>query len=301
MMPTAPLRTPAERLAFCDLYFQSVGAETTYSAPEYREYLLPLDVDKELTDRPFYWMWAEKTGQTIVPTILRLAFNEETQIRETARLREEALSKVNINEMTPMERMFFRPPVPELVNLGSFRINKLHESLTVRGQFASVVPLNASENAKFVPWLVLNGLITYRCDSLEQSWFSVGICMLNGQCVHDFFENVQRIPMRSVPPQQLMSQAKLQLDVAVANLQKAVENIAENHPKEWADEATERLRKELQQVDTYYQSILPDIPPTEYLIVKTEHERKRIEMIERCTPRIDIEWTQCALVGLTER
>lgn len=300
-MSTPPLRSVEDRLRFCDEYFTAVGAETTYSAHHYREYLLPLDVDKELTDRPFYWMWAEKTGQAITPTTLRLAFDEETQQYQNSRHREEALAKVNINEMSPMERMFFRPPTTELVNLGSFRLNKLHQSLENRGKFACVVPTNTTDAMKFVPWLVLNGLITYRCDSLEQSWFSIGVCMMNGQSVEGFFDNIKRIPMRLCTPSTLLRHSKLSLHQAIEKGKFAVEQIANRQPKDWASQAGERLHHELLQVDTYYRSILPDIPPDEHPLVQAEHERKRIELIERCSPRIDMEVTQCAFVGLMER
>lgn len=297
-MTRVPLRTTHERLQFCDAYFQAVQAELVYSSHEYREYRLPRDVDKELTDRPFYWMWAEKTNQEIVPTVLRLSFTEEAQHRENERLKREAEAERAKRILTEVERMFFRPPTAELVNLGCFRLEKIYESVDRRGRFACVQPKKDCGTYDTVPWLMTNGLIALRCDSIQQTWFSIGICLDNGDIVPSFYEKLKQIQMIPASPTDLLRNANISINAGLAKLREKIQQEAVHGPHAWAVEAEQRLHAELRQLDTYYNSLQPELNPNERELMAIEHNRKSQELKERSQPYISISVHQCALIGL---
>ncbi len=302
MMRQVPLRTAEERLTFCEAYFAAVGAPVVYAADGYREYELPRDVDKELTDRPYYWMWVEQTHQEVLPTILRLAFTEEAFQRENERLREEALAEAEKQNLNDIQRMFFRPPTAELMTLGSFRLDKIYASLDKRGQFACIVPQSWSEtSAALIPWLMINLTVSYRCDLVEQQFWSVGVCLTNGQIVERFYDIIQRIAMKPEDPSRFADMKTLTLEQAFHRGQTYVAEALAARPHNWAESAQQRLEKEVQQVRLYYQSILPDVPDNEKPLVQAEQTRKERELAERSGPRIDIVVKQLALVGLMER
>lgn len=300
MPQSLPLRTAEERLEFCERYFESVSAPCTYQSPMYREYTLPRDVDKELTDRPFYWMWIEKTNQEHKPTTLRLAFTQQAVERENQRLRDEALKAREGLQLNEYERMFFRPPTCEFVTLGSFRLDKLYESVDARGEFACVAPRNRKQ-VPLVPWLMINALISYRCDLIEQEFVSVGVCLTNGQVVERFFDMVQKIDMESVPPLELLSRASLSLPQGFERVERFLTTRLINRPTEWATDATERMNKEVRQIRMYYQSILPDIPEDEKPLIESELRRKERDLIEKMEPKIEIEYCQMSIVALIEK
>lgn len=300
-MNEAPLRSPASREAFCTQYFEAVGASLEFTSARYREFKLPLDVDKELTDRPFFWMWAEKTGQPIEPTTLRLAFDEAAEARESDRLRKQALAELEARNPTPVERMFFRPPKVELINLGSFRLERIYRSLERRGRFACVVPSCAAADVKVVPWLMMNAIVSCRCDSVQQEWVSIGVCLANGQSIDQFYQTVSRIPMQPASPSHLLVNAVISMPQAIERAKQRVIAYLQRKPHDWAMEAANRLQAELHQVDTYYNSILPDVSEAEHDIVKADHQRKREELKRKSQPRIEVAINQFALVGLIER
>lgn len=301
-MKQIPLRTADECFAFCDTYFQAVGAKARQHSDMYQEYVLPLDIDKELTDRPFYWMWVEKTNQTVEPTTLRLAFTDAAKMREDERMmREHQLELENHPPQSPYERMFKRAPQAELVNLGSFRLNKICESAMTRGQFACVKPAHASPLTKTIPWLMLNGMIQYVTDSMQEEWFSVGVCLLNRQTLWNFYDHVQHIEMNSCNPKPLLDQASISPADATRIAKQAVEHRLQLREHTWAQDAQTKLVDDLAQLDTYYTSILPDHPSEEQALIRAEHARKRDELIAKSNPHINIEWTQMALVGLSLR
>lgn len=293
------LRTSAERLDFCHQYFTAVGASPVLQADNYREYELPRDVDKEMTDRPYYWMWVENTQQVVAPSVLRLAFTEAALKRENERLRAEALAKAEAQGMNDIQRMYFRPPTAELVTLGSFRLDKLFASLDHRGQFACVMPKSATSTSNLVPWLMVNTLVSYRCDVVEQRFISIGICLKNAQIVERFYEMVQRIDMQPVLPSTITDAHSIA--EGWKKIRAHMEKMLMQESHHWATDAKHRLNQELLQLETYYRSILPDVPSSEHPLVEAEMTRKIRELTERTQPRIDIHCKQVAIVGLLER
>lgn len=293
-----PLRTKEERLLFCDSYFYAVGANKLFQSENYREFELPIEVDKELTNRPFYWMWVEHTGQPITPTILRLAFDDEALERENKRLLEEALKERENRQLTDAERYFFHPPKAELLDLGSFRLDKIYSSIDLRGRFTSVIPSSSTIHTPLIPWIVMNGLFSYRCESNEQEWFSIGICLNNGQIIHDFFSSIEHIQMQHIEPEILLRQAEMPIEQGIETLKKHITMTAQKKPPQWAEAALERLNEEIAQIEMYYKSLLLDTPENEHVALCAESERKKRELIQRSSPQILIEWKQIGLFGL---
>ncbi len=293
------LRTDTEQLEFCDRYFQTVQSDTVYQSEYYREYVLPLEIDKELTDRPFFWMWAEKTGQKITPTTLRLAFSKEARDRENERLKQEALAKIEGKILTPMERMFFRPPTVELIDFGCFRLEKIFQSIDIRGRFACVISSNGDHNQSCVPWVCVNGNISYCCDSIEQQSFSIGICLQNGQIMDDFFSKVSKIPMTNATPNQILKHATVSIQEAINRSKEHILQIVKIRPSNWAIEANTRLHDEIIRLETYYNSIMYDVSEEEQTILMADLNRKKIDLRNLHTPKINVEWKQIALIGLT--
>jgi len=295
--PEIPLRSPDERIRFVDQYFSAVGATLVGSSEEYREFQLPREVDKELTDRPYYWLWVEKTNQQVDPTVLRMAFTEQALERENERLRQAAAVEMESKNLSETERMFFRPPTAELVTLGSFRLDKLYQSLAKRGRFACVKPAG-QQSGTLVPWLMYNIQVSYRCDLVEQEIFSIGICLTNGQVVEHFYDMIQRLQMNHVDAQELMPEVKISIRAAMTKVHSYLEGKLTLRSHEWAQTALVRLEKELRQVGTYYQSLLPDLQPDEQVVARSEQRRKEQELTERTGPTIELVGTQLALVGL---
>lgn len=296
------LREPKQRISFCKRYFSAVAAPLLRESDEYLECELPRDVDKELTDRPFYWLWVEKTNQSVTPTTLRLAFTKEAQEREDERLKLEHDKWLEKNPPTnSYEKMFARPPKTELISLGCFRFEKILSSAVERGRFTSVSPNRAAAGQELVPWLLVCSTIAYQSDSLQQQSVSLGICLENGQILFDFYDKIKRIPMGPTPVSEVTKRAVLLPADAIDLYQKVLIRYLTEQPHDWAFEAKMRLQDDLSQIDTYYQSLEREADDPSYPSLKLEHARKREDIIKKGTPGIKIKWTQIAFVGLPLR
>ncbi|QSO53316.1 hypothetical protein JZ785_05440 [Alicyclobacillus curvatus] len=299
-MKASPMRTPESRMHFCDEYFAAVGAPQVYTAEEYREYELPRDIDKELTHRPFYWMWVEQTGQNVPQTILRLAFSEVAEERENQRVRDAALAQAS-PYLTDIQRQYFVAPKVELVALGSFRLDKLYDSCLQRGRFASVAPRNHIAGGDLVPWLMLNCLISYRCDITEQSLVSIGVCLENGQYVEGFHHMIENIDMSVLDPRLIQTRMQVSVKDGLKKIRERLHQKITQANHHWAVEAHTRLTKEIEQIETYYDSLQYNQTDTEKVITRAERQRKVHQAIARGAPQIDVEMKQIALVGLVDK
>lgn len=294
------MRTPESRMNFCDRYFAAVEARQLYAADEYREYELPRDIDKELTHRPYYWMWVEQTGQDVPPTILRLAFSEQAEERENQRVRDAALAEA-APYLTEIQQQYFVAPKVELVALGSFRLDKLYDSCLQRGRFASVAPRNHIQTGELVPWLMLNCLISYRCDITEQSLLSIGVCLENGQCVDGFHGMIENIDMGVLDPRQVQPRMQCSISDGLKKIRERLNQKITHADHRWAVEAHNRLTKEIEQIKTYYDSLQYDQTETEKVVTRAERQRKVEQAIARGAPKIEVDMKQVALVGLVDK
>ncbi|WP_051343733.1 YqhG family protein [Alicyclobacillus herbarius] len=300
---TLPLRTADERMRFCERYLQALGATEQYKSEFYMEYVLPLDVDKELSDRPYFWMWVEQTGQKVEPSVLRLAFTEEAAKRENQRLRDEAWQRAETRGMSDIERMFFRPPTCELISLGSFRLEKIFDSLEKRGRFACVAPIHVGSGAdhRLIPWLMVNVMVSCKSDLTQQSYRSLAVCLENGQMIDRFYAYIKHIPMRVIRSDELLHNVRLSISEAFAKVRDKLHQDILRSDMSWAIRAQENLKQELDQIDLYYDSLLYDVSEEERAILEKERNRKRHELRERSAPRVEITFRQAALIGLPER
>ncbi|MCL6625384.1 YqhG family protein [Alicyclobacillus shizuokensis] len=300
-MANPPLRTPKERFQFCDTYLQAVGARELRRSDAYLEYELPIDVDKELTDRPYFWLWVEQTGHQVEPTVLRLAFSEQAAQRENERLRREAWTTAEARGMSEVERMFFRPPVCELITLGSFRLDKIFDSLAKRGRFACVAYDTSTHGDHMVSWLMVNIMVSFQAALTQQVYRSLAIRLDHGEVVDGFYDFVRRLPMQPAEPEQLLQRSRISVSDALLRLDNTLHHEILHSDLSWAEEARHNLQQELEQIDLYYESLLPDLDAEERNLVQAERDRKRQEVRQRSEPRIVIAYQQAALMGLPER
>lgn len=296
-MTSAPLRTSEELMKFCDDYFALCQARVLCAHPDYREYELPVEVEKELTDRPFFWAWIEQTGQAVPATILRLAFTVEAADRENRYLRRQVEEK-----QAAMARPTFMPiPKSELLTLGSFRLTRIFASVEQKGRYARVRPKIRTENTHLVPWLMLNLVISYRSDFLRQEFVSYGLCLENEQIIENFFDLIRHIPMEPVLDPDIPSRTVISTVKATDAIRRRILQYLHQQAHDWALAASQQWADEVAQIETYYQSLTSDKDTHELMLLEIEKQHKLQQLEKRYRPHIAVESKQAALIFLPIR
>lgn len=268
------METNAQIQEFCRRYFQSVDAPILVDQPNFLQIELPREIDKELTDRPYYWMYIEATNQQIPNTVLSLSFDPDLQIEGVDKL--------------------------EFVTLGSFRLNKLIQSTQKRGRFTrayqSVPYLTAPA---LTPVLLTTFKRSFVADRRRDEMISYAVNLLNGHVLRDFYERVEGLAFSPKPSNRVQPLAPtLSLEHGYRLIRERVTDEISSLDHTWAEEADLHLAQEMEQLNTYYESLglvnndelkTDEEKAKKAAMLAAERELRISELNWRCAPRIQIE------------
>lgn len=250
---------PQQIQQFCRRYFLATGCTLLKEEPEYMEVELTLDVDKELTDRPYYWMWVEASGEEVKPTVLHLAFTPDTKVEGIK--------------------------AAERVTLGSFRLNKLFESVKKRGRLTR--QFQAQQEGRLEPYFLVSGKLSFLADRRRDEIVSYGIHLHTESIISDFFTAIRHLPMSSrLPVGCTLQPSRLSYREAWELIRQKIAADLDVRDHEWAEEAKQHLAEEMEQLETYYGSLIAE-NEEERTVFTAEKQLRLAELQWRYQPRIE--------------
>lgn len=271
---------------FCRRYFNGVEAPILVDQPDFLQVELPRHIDKELTDRPYYWMYIEATNQQVPNSVLSLSFRPDLEIEG-------------------VEKM-------EFVTLGSFRMNKLIESTQKRGRYTRVYQKAnlVTGGGSYAPILLTTFKFSFVADRRRDEMVSYAVHLCTGQVVRDVYPFVERIAFDEQPALTATTPTpRYDFQQGYALIKERVTADIEALDHTWAAEADTHLQSELEQLETYYESlglVNADEGKSDEEKVKkaamyaAERELRIAELKWRCAPRVGIEPFHFGLLYLWE-
>ncbi|WP_141431628.1 YqhG family protein [Bacillus sp. 03113] len=215
---------------FLERYFMATGCEITENGPGYMTVQLTNEMDKELMNRPFYWHYLEKTGGTPNPMMLTLITNPG-QAPEHIK--------------------------GEVIHFGSPRLHQIFQSTKRLGGYIRLYedhPFKKGQNTPLKPWLGLNMKISYQCDRKKDVFKSLGLQLINGQIVEDFFDKLQLIKLTPKIPDFSFTLTPLIMPksgITRMKRQLTIELDQEDH--QWAEDARMRWKQDLELLEKFYE------------------------------------------------
>ncbi|MED4751236.1 YqhG family protein [Brevibacillus choshinensis] len=220
---------------FVERYLASFSAHIVESHPDYLTVKLPVDVDKDIGNRPFYWSWVEKMNIAYQPLVLTFAFHPD-RIPDGLRA--------------------------EYVHLGAARMQQIFESTKKHGRFLCMyeqktgVPSASRRSTPLVPWLGLNLKVSLLCDKKRDILLYLGINLHNPRVVHDFTSFLFRLPLSpTIPDYFYTTDRRITVPQALAMAEQEVTNVLKLEDQTWAEEARSRLQEELDILAAYYEEL----------------------------------------------
>ncbi|RKD25531.1 hypothetical protein BEP19_00880 [Ammoniphilus oxalaticus] len=222
----------AEIRNYIENYFKAFESEFVESNDAYFSVELPIEVDKDLGNRPFYWTYVEKIGIPHNPLTLTFIFDRE---------------------QTPEEIR------GEELPFGSRRLHQIFESAKKHGKFARLyetppnIPTGSLPSFPLTPWLCVNYKIEFICDQKRDLLLPLGINLISGQIVKDFYNQVNSLPLTpKLPNYTFTMQPIFGLESAANRLEQYIQSIVDKEDDEWAKQASRRLEEEKQLIEAYY-------------------------------------------------
>ncbi|MFS0554118.1 YqhG family protein [Brevibacillus sp. 179-C9.3 HS] len=230
---------------FVERYMATFSAHIVEAHPEYLTVKLPVEVDKDIGNRPFYWSWVDKMNLAYQPLVLTFAFHPD---RMPEGLRSEHL------------------------HLGAARMQQIFASAKKHGSFVCMYEQQAGilgnagkrRSTPLVPWLGINLKVSLLCDKRRDILLYVGINLHQPRIVTDFPSFLFQLSLTpAIPDYYYTLDRKVTIQEALQMAQQEVERTLEQEDQQWAQEARTRLTEELAILEAYYEELARREPQNE--------------------------------------
>lgn len=222
---------------FVERYLATFSAHIVESHPDYLTVKLPVEVDKDIGNRPFYWSWVEKMNLPYQPLVLTFAFQPD-RIPEGLRA--------------------------EHLHLGASRMQQIFESTKKHGRFlcmyetatGALQQRGQHRSTALVPWLGLNLKISLLCDKKRDILLYLGINLHDPRVVHDFTSFLFRLPLTpAIPDYYYTLDRRITIQQALEMAEQEVTGVLNREDQQWAQEARARLKEEWSILEAYYNEL----------------------------------------------
>ncbi|OEF98414.1 YqhG family protein [Desulfuribacillus alkaliarsenatis] len=219
---------------FVKRYFEAVKSEILSDKNDaIFSVKVPIDVDKELTHRPYYWMYLESLGKEPVPSIMNFAFDPSVEPPEDVDC--------------------------ELITMGSIRFHNILNSARRRGKIGRLYqyfpPRSRLSRSSLRPYLLINMRVSLIADKTQDHLYSLGINLQTGQLYRNFYNNVTMFPLTEVKPHDsLLGEATISLKQAIAKMEEDLCQYVTETDNKWAQQARITLDEEVKQIESYYKA-----------------------------------------------
>lgn len=214
---------------FLESYFLANGCEIKENTSGYMTVQLTVDLDKELMNRPFYWHYLEKTGGVPNPMTLTLIYDREK-------------APENLKG--------------ETIHFGSPRLHQIFASTKNLARYIrlyEVIPNQGNQQIPLKPWLGLNLKISYQCDRKKDVLRSIGLQLINGQMVENFFTSLtQRELTPKIPDYSFTLSPLIMPKSGILRIENYLRRELAQEDTTWADEAIKRWQKDLALLEHFY-------------------------------------------------
>ncbi|NQF12514.1 hypothetical protein HPY31_01095 [Brevibacillus sp. HB1.3] len=245
---------------FVERYLATFSAHIVESHPDYFTVKLPVEVDKDIGNRPFYWSWVDKMNLAYQPLVLTFTFHPDSTPEG---LRSEHL------------------------HLGATRMQQIFASTKKHGSFVCMYEQqggllgNAGKrrSTPLVPWLGMNLKVSLLCDKRRDILLYLGINLHQPRLVTDFTSFLFSLSLTpAIPDYYYTLDRKVTIQEALQMAQQEVEHTLEQEDQHWAEEARTRLSEELAILEAYYEELARREPEKEQS--KADETEEEVEQTE---------------------
>ncbi len=255
---------------YLERYLEINNCQIIEKKPTHITAKLSTEIDKDLTNRPYYWTFVERTGAEPETLTMTYIFDREKLPQEIR---------------------------GEEISLGSPRFKQIFNSANKRGKAVRLYQqyqanmINQHHPKTLSPWLLVNYKVELICDKKKDLVISLGINLANGKLKENFFNPIRNTKLGPVLPANVLTErAFLTLREATIQLEEKILHVISIQDFSWVYDAYDRLHNELRQLDAYYMQSDNNFEREKKmgnnLIVEKE---KRVEEIKwQYSPRIHV-------------
>jgi len=297
-------------------YLDATECKILEKSPYHVTVKLSPQADRDLTNRPYYWGFIERTG--VEPETMSFAFIFDSEAYEA--LQEQSNDKNSTNSR-PLQSVTGQPPAAgtsddsvlgryfgpirplpvlgpgriqkEVLTFGSSRLKQIFMAARQGGRCVYLFEDPGQRQrmtlfpAAYEPWLGVCFKLEFCCDIKREEMHFMGISLLSGR-IDEFFSSrlasIQLVPR--LPENVSIEPSERSLAECKDLLEQRLQDKISTYDMDWAEAASERLRDELELIDAYYQPLLDDPDEERKQEILGQYEARRSEIRWQYEPRI---------------
>ncbi|CAI6050339.1 YqhG family protein [Cohnella sp. JJ-181] len=280
----------------CSIVEKTKGGVTVKLSPE---------ADKQLTNRPYYWSFVERTGTQ--PETLTFSWRfglDEEDAEPPAESAPAAQTGADLSALG-----FGAAPVRVLreeLYFGSGRLAQIFGAVKSGGRCVALFeepPRGRADRLgsnPYTAWLGVNFKVDYECDMKREEMYGLGISLATGYIDERFLEGLRgRRLTPKLPSNVHLLPNGLSLKKAMTQLEHALERKLKAGDFVWAAEAEDRRQDELRRIRSYYEPMISRAATDqeqEALRERLAHRESEIDWQYR--PRVTLSVMNCGLFHL---
>lgn len=224
-------------------------------------------MDKVLMNRPFYWHYMKKIGNTGEPKQLTLNANPEKQDEEG-----------------------------EQIHFGSPRLQQIFNHLHTNVKYTRLFQqLDTTRKTALYPWLVINVKISYIGKQKKDELLSIGLQLVNGMMKFSMMDHLKKLPLsKTISDYCFTISPLIKLNSGFKRIESVLDHHTEQQDKDWALKAIDTWREEQTMLEHFYQETSDEEQ-------QTQMEKEMQEIEKRYLPKISYQVINGGLFYLEER
>lgn len=210
--------------------------------------------DRDIMNRPYYWLYVERTGIEGEPMEITFTFDPDKTFDDKRRT--------------------------ELIHLGSPRLHLIFEACQKNGRFIRLYQESStSKSGALTPWLCINYKISFISDQKKDLFYPLGFNLINGEIIAPFDKLLDHYCLTPKIPDYHFTLAPIfSLKSAVKRIELYLSQYLKQMDHSWAVEARQRLKQEAELIRSFFEN-------------DTEREtilKRRLAELEEYEPRIEV-------------
>ncbi|MGW8956293.1 YqhG family protein [Paenibacillus sp. NPDC055715] len=320
-------------------YLEATGCSVIERSTNHVTVKLSPEADKALTNRPYYWGYVERTGVPAQTMSFTFIFDgeayrtaQESSMDNTSPTKNTSLppsqaqpgqgpQQAPVSGSLAQDQVMGRyfghvPALPQLgpgrilqeeLRYGSRRLHQIFEAARDGGKYVNLFEqpnarqLSARSPAVYEAWLGVCYKIEFACDLKREELYWLGISLKSGTIVPDFDSMLQSRQLSPLLAGNMHVQpAKLSVSEASTSLENYLNVQLSQQDYEWAEQARERLREELEVIDHYYDDLVKEQKEEEEKkeAIQEQHQARRKEMVWQYEPKVLVSAINCGIFHL---
>jgi hypothetical protein len=318
---------PEQVQRFVITYLETTGCSIIERSPDHVTVKLSPEADKALTNRPYYWGYVERTGVPAQTMSFTFIFDGEAYrtAQDSSAADNTSPTRGVVQPQAPtsgspgqdqlVARYFGHvPALPQLgpgrilqeeLRYGNRRLHQIFEAAREGGKYVNLFEqpdapqLSARSPVVYEAWLGVCYKVEFACDLKREELHWLGISLKSGTIVSDFG---RMLGTRQLSPllagNMHVQPAKLSVPEASAALESCLNDQLRQQDYEWAEQARERLREELEVIDHYYDDLVKEQEKEKKEAVHEQHQARRKEMAWQYEPKVLVSAINCGVFHL---